>query len=408
MMNYSPTRCEDHSVKILICHNYYRSSAPSGEDAVAENEIALLKENGHAVITYSKYNDDLDDSSFFNKLSIAKNTIWSSSTYKALVGIIRSEKPDIVHFHSIFPQISPSAYKACYDEGVPAIHTLHNYRQICPGALLQRDEKVCELCLRGSILNSLRYKCYRNSLLATGTLTGMIIYNRLIGTYNKYVSQYIALTEFSASRMVLGGVKEDLLTIKPNFLPLSPEPGKGEGNYAVYVGRLSQEKGVRTLIEAWKNINMKLKVIGDGPLMDELKSLPEKTLQNIEFCGYLDRKTIINIVKDATFQLVPSEWYEGFPMVLLEAFSCGTPVVGSDIGSISEIVVNGETGVKFEPGNATSLKNTINELLSNPQKLTNMRTTSRQAFDEKYSKETSYNILMGIYNKALESRLHTL
>ena len=391
-------------MKILICHNYYRSSAPSGEDAVAENEINLLREHGHEVITYSKHNDDLDDSSLLKKLSIAKNTIWSSSTYDELTSYLSKHKPDIVHFHSIFPQISPSAYKACYDVNIPVIHTLHNFRSICPGALLQREEKICELCLHGSIFNSLKYKCYRNSYLATGTLTATIIFNRFISSYTKYVSQYITLTEFATTRMVMGKIPRDLISIKPNFLPVSPEPGTGKGNYAVYVGRLSIEKGVKTLFSAWKDIDMKLKVIGDGPLMDELKKLPADDLKNIEFCGYLDRTTILDIISNAAFQLVPSEWYEGFPMVLLEAFSCGTPVIGSDIGSIGEIVENDITGMKFTPGNINSLKTTVHRMLSDKNKLNEMRISTRNVFESKYSKEISYNILMDIYNRAISAR----
>ncbi|MDH5571486.1 MAG: glycosyltransferase family 4 protein [Gammaproteobacteria bacterium] len=391
-------------MKILICHNYYRSSAPSGEDAVAENEINLLKEHGHEVFTYSKYNDDLDDTSLLKKIVIAKKTIWSNSSYNELKDLLTRIQPDIVHFHSIFPQISPSGYKACYDANIPVIHTLHNFRSICPGALLQRNEQVCELCLHGSILNSLRYKCYRNSTLATGTLTATIMYNRMIGSYKKYVSQYIALTDFSASRMIMGKIPENLISIKPNFLPLSPEPGTGSGGYAVYVGRLSVEKGVKTLFSAWKDINMKLKVIGDGPLMQELKSLPPDDIKNIEFCGYLDRQAILEIIKDAVFQLVPSEWYEGFPMVLLEALSCGTPVIGSDIGSIGEIIIDGETGKKFIPGNINSLRSTIEALISDQNKLSEMRITSRQTYEKKYSKEISYDILMDIYHKAMKNR----
>ena len=391
-------------MKILICHNYYRSSAPSGEDAVAENEISILREHGHQVITYTKHNDDLDDSSLIKKIAIAKNTIWSSPTYNELADFLKINKPDIVHFHSIFPQISPSAYKACYDANVPVIHTLHNFRSICPGALLQRDGEVCELCLHGSLINSLKYKCYRNSLLATGTLTATIMYNRLIGSYKKYVTQYIALTNFAASRLIMGQLPEDLISIKPNFLPVSTQAGAGSGDYAVYVGRLSIEKGVKTLFSAWKDIDMRLKVIGDGPLMDELKALPESDLKNIEFCGFLDRQTILDIVSNAVFQLVPSEWYEGFPMVLLEAFSCGTPVVGSDIGSIGEIVIDGKTGLKFIPGSVESLKSTIQKLLSDKTKLKEMRISTRDAFNRKYSKELSYDILMKIYNKALSGK----
>ena len=155
-----------------------------------------------------------------------------NSTYNELTDLLKKHKPDIVHFHSIFPQISPSAYKACYDANVPVIHTLHNYRSICPGALLQRDGEVCELCLHGSLINSLKYRCYRNSILATGTLTATIMYNRLIGSYKKYVTQYIALTNFAASRLIMGQLPEDLISIKPNFLPVSTQPGAGSGDYA--------------------------------------------------------------------------------------------------------------------------------------------------------------------------------
>ncbi len=391
-------------MKILIAHNYYRSSAPSGEDAVAENEIELLKNNGHDVITYTKHNDDLDDSSLINKIAIAKNTIWSNQTYNELTKFLKINKPDIVHFHSIFPQISPSAYKACYDANIPVIHTLHNFRSICPGALLLRDGKACELCLHGSLLNSLKYKCYRNSLLATGTLTATIFYNRLIDAYKKYVTQYIALTDFAASRLIMGQIPEHLISVKPNFLPILNQPGSGTGGYAVYVGRLSIEKGVKTLFSAWKDVDIKLKVIGDGPLMTELKGLPKANLKNIEFCGYLNKKDILDIVSNAAFQLVPSECYEGFPMVLLEAFSCGTPVIGSNIGSIEEIVINNETGIKFEAGNVESLEKTIRDLISNKNKLRDMRVSTRAAFDNKYSKQISYDILMSIYNKAISEK----
>ena len=391
-------------MKILLCHNYYRSSAPSGEDAVADNEIAMLKEYGHDVITYSKYNDDLDDRTFYRKLKIARDTIWSSSSYKELKVLLGADCPDIVHIHSHFPQISPSAYKACYDMGIPVIHTLHNFRSICPGALLLRDGNPCELCLHGSLLNSLKYRCYRDSIMATGTLTATIAFNRMLGSYTRYVSKYIALTKFAASRFIMGGIPENLISIKPNFLPGTPKPGNGSGGYAVYIGRLSVEKGVRTLCSAWKTVDYPLKIIGDGPLMDELSGLPPENLKNIEFCGYLGRAEILNIVRDASFQLVPSECYEGFPMVLLEAFACGTPVIGTDIGSIGEIIIEDETGLKFESGNADSLAKTVHEMLKDPARLKAMRHKCKQTFDSQYSKQISYNTLMQIYNQALEKK----
>ncbi len=389
-------------MKILICHNYYRTSSPSGEDAVADNEIALLKEQGHEVVLYSKHNDDLNDSTLASKLNIAKNTIWSKNTYNELKALIGKTKPDIVHFHSIFPQISPSAYKACHDAGAPAVHTLHNFRQICPGALLYRDGKPCELCLHGSLLNSLRYRCYRGSVLATGTLTSTILYNRARSTYTRYVSRYIALTQFAASRFVLGGIPENLITVKPNFLQREPEPNHeaNRENYAVYVGRLSTEKGITTLLQAWQTISTPLKIIGDGPLFNELRNM-YCTRNNIEFLGFLDKERTIDLIRKALFQVIPSECYEGFPMVVLEAFSCKTPVIASNLGSLGELIDDHRNGLKFEAGNAQSIASAAQELLTNPSLRANLGIAARQTYDNNFSKTASYRQLIKIYDEVI-------
>jgi glycosyltransferase involved in cell wall biosynthesis len=395
-------------MKILVCHNYYRSSAPSGEDAVANNEVKLLKEHGHEVITYNKFNDDLDDSSLINKLIIAKNTIWSNSTYKELTDFLAVHKPDITHFHNTFPQISPSAYSACKNHGVPVIQTIHNYRFICPGALLQRKNVPCEDCVGNNFFPALRHRCYRNSLSATGTLVAMISFNRLVGSYHNNIDRYIALTEFAASRLIAGGLPKEKIVTKPNYLPEPPIVGSGGTYYAVYVGRLSEEKGLRTLLDAFDRVrSLQLKVLGDGPLRAELEATAKSKNLNIEFMGFQDKDVILSTIRNALVQIVPSEWYEGFPMVILEAFACGTPVIASRIGSLTEVIKSGITGYHFTAGNSKELASCINNIAtianSQPNQYHQIRTNSRLQFENHFTAERNIKLLTNIYEEAIRS-----
>lgn len=392
-----------HAVKVLIIHNFYRSSAPSGEDSVFQNEKALLLGKGVDVVTYEMFNDKIDTSSLAHRARLALNTAWSNDTYQAVEHLIKQTKPDIAHFHNTFPQISPSAYAACRNNGVPVVQTLHNFRLICPGGLLLRDGRPCEDCVGTNLLPALRYRCYRGSLPATGALVWMLLRNRWHGTYTTLVNRYIALTEFAASRLIAGGLPKDRISIKPNFAPGVSVPGPGYGGYAVYVGRLSAEKGLRTLISAWKLIpEIPLKILGDGPLREELIDLSLKNNLPIKFLGFCDRPTIIDTVGRAAFQVVPSEWYEGFPMVILEAYACGTPVVCSRIGGLDEIVREGETGVKFEAGDADDLARTVKQLLGDPARLSAMREKARAAFLTNYTPERNFQLLMDIYSRTLD------
>ena len=389
-------------MKVLLAHNFYRSSAPSGEDSVFRNERALLLDNGVEVVTYEMFNDSIDTSSLAKRTRLALNTAWSNETYKAVKQLIEQTKPDIAHFHNTFPQISPSAYAACCDSGVPVVQTLHNYRLICANALLLRDGRPCEDCVGNTLLPALRHRCYRDSLWATGALVWMLTRNRQRRTYQTMVDRYIALTEFAANRLIAGGLPKDRVCTKPNFMPGVTEAGLGDGGYAVYVGRLSPEKGLRTLLAAWRWItDIPLKIVGDGLLRDELIDLSRKNNLLVEFLGFCDRSTIIDIVGRAALQIVPSECYEGFPMVILESYACGTPVVSSRIGSLSEIVRDGETGLKFEAGNAADLARTVNRLLDEPARLAIMRKKSREEFLAKYTSDRNFHLLMNIYEDTL-------
>jgi len=388
-------------MRIVLAHDHYRSTAPSGEDAVFRNERALLEKNQNEVIAFERFNDDIDDARLRNRLRVALDGAWSKSTYEELSDLVRTTRPDLVHFHNTFPLISPSAYAACQDNGVPVVQTLHNYRLVCAGALLTRNGQPCEDCVGTSLLPALRHRCYRGSLPATGAVVWMLASNRRRGVYQRLVNRYIALTEFAASRLIAGGLPSCRMEIKPNFLPDAPLAGRGDGNYAIYVGRLSEEKGIRTLLEAWKRINgFPLKILGDGPLRGELEQQARRSALAIEFLGTRPREEVLDMVAAAEIQIVPSEWYEGFPMVVLEAYACGTPVLGSRIGSLDEIIVEGESGGKFEPQNPDDLVNRLNMLRADRSRLLAMRRGARALFEEKYTADRNYSKLLEIYDRA--------
>jgi glycosyltransferase involved in cell wall biosynthesis len=388
-------------MKIVFVHNFYRSSAPSGEDAVARNERKLLEDNGVEVIPYEKFNDDIVDSTLLSKIRLATNTIWSRRTYDEVIKLLRRVSPDIVHVHSLHPQISPSVYSACKEVEVPVVHTLHNYRYICPGALLQRNGQPCEDCVGRLPFNALRYRCYRGSLAATGPLVLMISYNRCRGRFANQVNRYIALTEFAASRLAAGGLPADRIEVKPNFLPVVPSVIKKRLNYAVYVGRLSDEKGVKTLLSAWSSvIGLPLKVLGDGPLRTELEIKAAELALDVEFMGPRSKEEVLSFVGNALLQIVPSECYEGFPMVILEACACATPMVVSSIGSLAEVVHDGVTGLHFEAGNPADLARKVNLIASNREMAQRMGDKAREIFMEKYTTEQNFKMLMGIYQRA--------
>ena len=389
-------------MKVMMVHVRYRK--PGGEDAVFENECLLLRDAGINVIREIFTNEVLNENGLINQIKMGLNSVWSFSTYKMLKSKLKKHRPDVVHFHNIFPLLSPSVYTACRSERIPIIQTLHNYRLICPGALLFRDDKVCEDCLKKGLSQALRYSCYRDSVMATAAVFIMLKTNNLFGSYDK-VSKFIALTNFAMEKYVAGGIPRDRIIVKPNFLPNPPKPNYKVGDYILYVGRLSKEKGVGTLLEALTHIEkpIKLRIAGDGPMLPELKSFSLKKEIEIEFLGFMDKETLLDQIRNSAFLVVPSEWYEGFPMVLLEAYACGKPVVASRIGSLNELVAEDETGMKFVPGDPIGLAKVITEMLSNLDRIGEMGKNAHAVFKEKYSSESNLNALNKIYTNLVSN-----
>lgn len=391
-------------MRVLLAHNFYRSSAPSGEDTVYREERALLERHGVEVIPYERQSDELDSAGVSTLVRSALAASWSHAVARELSDLIARTRPDIAHFHNTFPLISPSAYAACVEAGVPVVQTLHNYRLICPGAMLYRNGVPCEDCVGASLLPALRHKCYRHSLPATASVVNMLWNNRRRGTYSSLVQRYVALTIFARERFIAGGLPADRIEVKPNGLTAPPQVGAGEGRHAVFVGRLSAEKGLQTLIDAWRALpDIRLKVAGDGPLRAQLEEEVRRTGTNVEFMGRLERSQVAQVVGEASFAVVPSQWFEGFPMVVVEAFACGTPVVASRLGSLAEIVREGINGQLFTPGDPRALVAAVRAMLQAPETLKQMRRNAREEFEARYSAAASFQTLMEIYQRASQS-----
>jgi glycosyltransferase involved in cell wall biosynthesis len=395
-------------MKICLVHNSYEQRG--GEDVVFEQERANLSRGGHDVIVYHRSNTEIKSLVPLARISLVKDSVWSTDTRKEFSQLLDREAPDLVHVHNTFFMISPSIYSACRERSIPVVQTLHNFRWICPAYTLYRNGKVCEDCLNGSLWNGIYHGCYRDSRAATATVALILAWHRLLKTWDDCIDFYIALTEFSREKFIAAGLQPAKIAVKPNFVEMDPGPGTGAGEYALYAGRLSVEKGLDTLLAACQRFPAQcpLQVIGDGPERAALEQQArQKNICNITFRGFLSRSETIAAVKRARFVVVPSKWYEGFPMVIAEAMACGTPVICSRLGAMQEIVDDRRTGLHFNPGDAGDLAQKVAWAWNHPLEMSEMGRAARREYEWRYTAERNYSLQMEIYEKAL-GRVHDL
>ncbi|MGH9773797.1 MAG: glycosyltransferase family 4 protein [Candidatus Acidiferrales bacterium] len=397
-------------MRVLLIHNAYQQ--PGGEDTVVEQERRLLESAGHRVITYLRSNCEMENSSASRKLTSIGKAFWATDSRRDIFRILQQEKPSVVHVHNTFFMISPSIYSACNESGVPVVQTLHNYRMLCPAANFFRAERACEECAERGLWRGVLHGCYRDSRAATAAVGMMLGLHRALGTWTAGVDCYIALSNFAREKFIAGGIPQRKIVVKPNFVSPDPGPGKGNREYALFVGRLSAEKGPGTLLDAWERLqsDIPLVMIGDGPLSAELKSRAQKLRlsHRITFLGRLAREETIAAMQRARFLILPSRCYENFPMSICEAFACGTPVICSRMGSMQEIVEDGRTGFHFSPGDADDLAGKVEWAWANPRRLAGMAAEARAAFVSKYTAERNYQMLMEIYRQSMTPSLPLL
>jgi glycosyltransferase involved in cell wall biosynthesis len=397
-------------MKILVVHNYY--PVRGGEDSVVEEEWKMLEGAGHSVLPFYMFTYERGLRDF---LLSALCVFWNPMAYRRMRCTLRKEKPDVVHVHNTFPLISPSVYWACRKERVPVVQTLHNYRLICANGMFLRKGRACEDCSgRRFGWPAIQHCCYRGSLAGSVLLVVMQWVHRVLGSWSRGVTRYIALTDFAKSRFVQSGLLPDeQISVKPNFIQdvLSAKKALPRKKQAVFVGRLCAEKGSSLLIQAWIQAfeqsqgldGYELLLVGDGPLRDEAEALCKGHAADyrIRFEGMRPREEVMTILQSSRFMVLPSIWYEGFPMTIVESFACGTPILSAAIGNMLSIVEEQRTGLFFEPGDIDDLADRIVWAVTHEAEMLQMGQKARMQYEQHYTPDKNLVRLMRIYEETV-------
>lgn len=382
--------------KILIVHNYYQ--IPGGEDTVVANEKKLLEDHGHRVILYTRNNAELKTMSGVKKLALVLTTIYNPQTVKDIKKIIKDNDIDIIHVHNTLNLISPSIYYAAMLCKVPIVQTIHNFRLLCPGATFYRDGHICEDCITYGLRCAVKHNCYRDSKLQTLACVISTMIHRMIGIYGKI--NYICLTEFNKEKLLtLKQVKKEKVFVKPNFIKNNNEfiPVEERIDQFIFVGRLDKLKGIDILLEAWKKMGEsapKLILCGTGTMEKWCKGFVRENKVNVDIRGFVPNDEVRRLIGKSRALILPTQWYEGFPMSIVESYSVGTPVICSDIGNVSNIVVDGVTGWKFVE------KDELIECVRKAEK-EQLYSETYQKYISKYTEQINYELLIKIYESVV-------
>ncbi len=389
--------------KILIVHNYYK--IPGGEDTVVANERKMLEEHGHQVWMYTRTNKELEQMSGLSKLLLPFTTVFNFRTFYEVKKLIRQKEIDIVHVHNTLNLISPAVYYAAKASKVPVVQTIHNFRLQCMAAVFYRNNHICEKCITKGLICAVKNGCYRDSKIQTLACAMTNWIHRKLGIYQKL--SYICLTEFNKQKLLQWQehgksiLTKEQIYIKPNFTYELQQYNSmlyEQGDYYLFIGRVEQIKGIDVLIKAFELLpEQYLKIAGTGTELEYYKGkVAEKRLNNIEFLGFLDKETLCKTIRGAKAVIVASQWYETFGMIIVEAYSCGTPVIVGDIGNISNLVEHGVTGMKFEYDNSEGLRNTILEF--EQQNRRQMSENAYLKYRKEFTSDENYKQLLEIYN----------
>lgn len=386
-------------MKILIIHNHYLEKG--GEDEVVNSEVRLLKEHGHKVIFYEKTNEYIEPLPFFKKSAFTLFELrFSRNVYKELNEIINTEKPDVAHIHNIFFCITPAVYFVLKENRVPIVQSLHNYRLFCLRGTFYNRGAVCEKCIDKRLFEGILGKCWINSFFPSFFLAQLLDKKDY---FLKNIDSYIVTSQFSKNKFIELGLDASRLHLKTNFLTVESEGSIQDKNYALFLGRLVDYKGVETLMKAFEiTPSLNLRIIGDGPLKDKVQKFAT-THKNVEYLSRIDRDSVIREIKNSSFLIFPSECYENMPLVIIESFAFSKPVLASNLGAIKEFVIDGVSGVLFEPGNATDLSNKASYLFSLNKERLVMGKKANDIYLERFNKEKNYRDLIGIYSKTINA-----
>lgn len=381
--------------RILIAHNKYQQKG--GEDSVVESEVAMLRARGHEVHEFIRSNDELTGMSM---ASAAASALWSRDSSRRLKEALLASQADVLHVHNTFPVMSPSIYWTADAMGVPVVQTLHNFRLACPQAMFLRDGHICESCIGKVPWRAVVHKCYRGSAAQSAVSAAVLTVHRAMGTYTSKVSRYIALNEFCRAKFIEMGLPAERIAIKPNSVKPMAEPcweGRAGG---VFVGRLSHEKGIGTLLSAMDRLpGADVRVVGGGDLAEEASAK-----LGARYLGFQALPEVIALMRRSAFMVLPSIWYENFPRTIVEAYSVGVPVIASRIGALAELVEHERTGLLVNPGDPADLASKLQWALSHPTEMLEMGRRAFEKFSSEYSEDRNYELLLSIYQDCLTGK----
>ena len=397
-------------MKILLVHSRYRSESPSGENRVVDQEAQALLKAGHTVDRFERSSDEIAGRSVVGKSAVPLQLLWNDGARRALTRVLRSYRPAVVHVHNTFPLLSPAVLYACHAERIPVVATIHNYRLVCPSGTLFRDGNVCHDCIGRLPLPGVRHGCYRNSVVSTLPMAAATVAHRRV--WRTTVSAYVFLSRAQRELIAADGLPPERLFVKGNFVPSATAPTAMErGRRVVYAGRLTAEKGIHLLMEAWdRYINgsngdsLELCIAGAGPLEDLVVGWASGR-PSVQWLGMLSPRECASLVAGARAVLVPSQWEETFGLVAVEAMAAGVPPVAPSHGSFPELIADGVDGVLFQPGNAEALAKVIQDVEERPEHYEKLGGVARRTYEQRFTVEANVDQLLQIYNFAIENRV---
>jgi glycosyltransferase involved in cell wall biosynthesis len=384
-------------VKLLQIYNQYRS-AFNGEEAVVELTASIIERHGGTSRLMMRSSRGVDET-LGGKVRAFWSGIYSHEAYRCMEQTLAEDRPDVVHVHNLYPLFSPSVLVACKRAGVPVVMSVHNQHLTCPRADHLHHGSICEKCVGGGEFNCVLQNCRQNIFESVAYATRSMVARRR-RLFHDNVTLFLALSEFAKSRLVEAGFSDERIVVLRNMVAASPGPADPtQGSYAAFAGRMSQEKGLHSLLQAASDYpECSVQLAGDGPLMEHFqKNAPA----HVKLNGQLNAEQMFDFYRGARFAVVPSITYEMCPLVILEAFSHGVPVIASRLGAQREMVDDGVNGLLFEPGNANDLRDKMKRLWQDPELCRRLGQAGYEHVVRNHSEATYYERLMGVYRRAM-------
>ncbi|MEV7091842.1 glycosyltransferase family 4 protein [Amycolatopsis sp. NPDC051045] len=389
-------------MKVLVVHNRYRSEQPSGENNVVDAEVTLLAEGGHQVSLFERRSDDIAAMPLPRKAAVPLMVPWNPAVRKELAARLRASRPDVVHIHNTFPLLSPSVVAACADAGVPAVATLHNYTMVCPPGTLHREGRICTECVGGSPLPAVKHGCYRGSSAATIPMAASMIANRR--RWWTGISRFFCISAAQRDLLVSAGMPGERMAVKHNFVT---DPGvrrTGSGKHVLFLGRVTEEKGVGLLMRAWDRLGgalgVPLVIAGTGPMQDEVAAWAAGR-DDVSYVGLRNKAECRALTADAVTVVAPSTWLEAFGLVVVEAMAAGVPTVAAAHGAFPELVDDGVTGLLHVPNDAASLADRLSAVVGDRNR--EMGEAARVRYEKDFTPAVGLDRLITGYEAAIKA-----